>query len=412
MNPNTSVLIGQTTTDILDVMYHDNTRSEFRLTRDNIFDSDIRLGGLGATIVGVANIPYVYSAGVEALIRNIHIYNGSDLLDELVDSHQVSAFMNMLRGNGRNNNVSKATLATSIGYFVPQSTNAGAYVAPVAQLQTLTGAQSLATSNSATTFLGTVRLAKLLGFLKSAPNLNTYVLKDLRVVIEYRPQSDMGFIFAGDASAITSFTVAQPQLFVDKMVGVDPVKAISDYSFQFEVMEQEQVYVPDAIAVKVRLNAFNGKLLNRLLMINSDQTVTANGTIDNVGDDKFKYDGSLRTEAEVIQILVNGNPLLNFNGNDSEARKLQKLSDAFGEINMSINSNKTELGQPAVATLTDAVTSYFDNASYGGFVVGQRINQLDLSYARTTATAIIMYVYGEVTKSFASSGGNYVIAYA
>ena len=411
MDPNTSVLIGAMTTDILDCVYHDNSRSEFKLTPDNIFDADIRLGGLGATIVGAAAASYVYATGVEALIRNIHIYNGSDLLDELVDSHQVSTFMNMLRGNGKNSNVSQATLATSIGWFVPQSSNTGTYVPPAGKLQTIISPKILATNVAATTFLGTVRLAKLLGFLRSAPNLNTYILRDLRVVIEYRPQTDVGFIFAGDASALTGFTVAQPQLYVDKMLGVDPQKALNDYSFQFEVMEQDQVYVPDATTVKVRMNAFNGKLLNRLLMINSDQTVTANGFIDVAGQDKFKYDGSLRTANEVIQILVNGNPLLNFNGNNSDARKLQKLSDAFGEINMSINSNKTALGQAAIATFTDPITSYFDNSSYGGFMIGQRINQLDLSYSRTTAAEIIMYMYGEVSKQFVSKNGNYIIAY-
>lgn len=403
MNQSDRMLIGLTTTDIIDPIYHDNTRTEFRLQRDNIYDADIRLGGLGTVSVG-AGATYLYSAGVEAIISAIHIYNGSDLIDEVVDCHQVSAFMNMLRSNGKNNNITRATSSTSMGYYI-QDTDADGDPIPILR-QTQIEENGAASTNATLTFLGVVNLGKLLGFFKGAPNVNTYILKDFRIVIEYRPATDVGFIFRGDTTAVTSYSPTQPQLYVDKMVGINPKEAMNDYSFSYQSMEQDQMYVPDVNPVSVRLNAFNGKLLTRVLLINSDQT-----TIFNDANDFFKFDASSAQEEEKIQFIINGRPLWNYDGIDSADRKLQKLTDAFGDLNMSINSHKTDYDATANAFLTNAALTNFVNASYGGAIIGEKINELQIKYSRSSANALIIYVYGEVVKQFMSKNGVYMISY-
>ena len=76
-----------TRTHIFDAVYHSNDRSELRLDPGRIYSSNLRLGNLGVNATMAMN--YNPISGVYSLIKNIYLMNNTDIIDQLLDAHQI-----------------------------------------------------------------------------------------------------------------------------------------------------------------------------------------------------------------------------------------------------------------------------------------------------------------------------------
>jgi hypothetical protein len=407
-------VIGLTRTEIYDPVFSNNQRTEFRFEPNQIYDSNIRVGNLScftdATDASNVRMSVLYSfpSGAAALIRNMYLYDGSTLIDQVLDFHCLAAFYNLLNPNGLNASLYSHINNTSLGFQVSEIVITDSTTGNVIDLahtqdyvSSLWGVASSA-YNFNTSSNSILQLNKIFGFLKDSPNINTYVMKELRLVIEYRPQSDLNLIFFKSIPFIaTSFTVNPPELYCDKMVNVDPLKVSKEYDFTFKTVELEKLPILDSLNFNYPLNNFNGKLLNRLVYMNvyDDNTL-------------FGNDFSSLEPGETFKLTVNQKSILaGLTGIDTSARKITKCVDAFGDLNMPMGAwDSTDLG-----TVLDGLNHalYRGKQSYGGLIIGEKINEMQLNFMRTDNTNILtMYVYGEVSKVFMSKNGQYVINYA
>ena len=153
-------------------------------------------------------------------------------------------------------------------------------------------------------------------------------------------------------------------------------------------------------------------------MMNVDPTQLTNA--DAGATDGLKCDGSQVYINQILQLYVNGKTLFDFNGIDTDARRLSFLTDSWGSLNIPIFSNVyfSQANISAVASLmgSNVVSNMVSRLGYCGFNVNTKITELNVEHTRTILTGtvlpyFIMYVYGEVVKVISIENGMYTIMY-
>ena len=347
----------QTKTNVIDAVYHSNSRSELRIDPMRVYTGNIRLGNLGCTITN-PNQQFYYNqvSGIYSLIQNIYLYDGTTLLDQITEAHHLLGFRTLAQEETKNNrngfnfNVGQRLSGTTNSYSIKYDTvgipNGGnveeSYSNTPKRVRLMTR-EVQATTDADTTAKGWMNLQQHFGFLKSMmytiggeamPLIDTSIFKSLRLVIEWRSTSELRSCFQGNTTDALTVTILQPQLYCDEVMSDLPLP--KSLSFNFNAYELDKVNCSGStgagsVYTKARSNAFNGKILQRLLTmnINPEKLTDANGT----NDDAVKCDGSMAMN-EVLQLTVNGETLFDFNGIDTEASKLAFLSDAWGDVNI------------------------------------------------------------------------------
>jgi hypothetical protein len=414
-------------TQIIDPVFNSSKyRTEFRIVKDGLYLSNMRIHNLGLTTTElgvVSEVAYNYLTGVHGAIENIYLYDGKQVLDQVLHYADRSAFTEYNKTNQANQDIYKFASRTGLGYVLNRE--------PQLQSEEQDQNKALITEfypNSAkelgntqeTSALGFLNLREVFPMLKNVEFLHTAIFKNLRVVIEYKQGSN-----ALAYDEITSFSgTSQPILVIDQVMNETVAqKVLSEFKpIVWSAQEVEQVLVPAGnTGGKFRLNGFSSKTLSSLL-------IQKKATSNTLASRLYKSYASETNIDETVQILVDGSNVLPQNGVDRPMWRLSLLSDSFGNCNSHTGSSSLTPYLPqnivsATVKNDGNVANFSDRCGrvdYFGCIINKPINTLDLVYSRTIDAAsdaryrqaLFLNVFGNVVKQITPAGKNgYVVSY-
>jgi len=423
------------------VLTLENNRVEWQLPRGALFLSSLRLHNLGATI-GTADTQWNKKGGILSYIKNITLYDGSVVLDQLREVAPYMAFKNYNKANRNNVGLEILKVGHQIGYL-QNSTHGGqiveAYQAP--EVKQTTG----------TTSRFAVDLRRVLPFLRNSQFLPSMIYKNLRLVVEFNVDA---LSTLHDASHIGDLTTLQDSLLVvDELVNESVVaQAMKQYKgVSFSAIEHDAFQLPADAQItgedqsserttSTILHGFQGKFCNRLLMFASPVSTLACANADNT----LISAGKLRAVAnlnENIQIRLNGANMFGGQGINQTSEKLAMLHDTWGMCDHAPGSEligvfSNDSANPVGLASAEYTHDITNSNSYFGCFIRDRVESLQVDY---TATQFIpagagfpqvigngvqqaqdlvlggqaqqVNVYAEVRKSVLVNGDNYSVIY-
>lgn len=361
----------QLRTDYLVPFFHSNTRTEFRImSSDKIVLSNMRLCDFGAVLGMALPTSYIRTAGLYSLIKNIYLYSGSVLIDQMRDCSKFMAIKNMKSNSADIADLNQRLLCSN-NILKPVD-------APLSP-ETAESVEMNAPSNQ---LLGRVPLSQIFGLLRSLDTFNMW--NDLRLVIEY--ETDVNNVFQTPRPENGQWTINTPLLATDELVvdeaGRDAMmKAGLNVQVIFQQIERERWYIPALQGYySQRLRAFDTRTLSNLVIQTLDGTVHA----------QLGRNYSTAVLGEKINLVVNGKKLLPYQGADSQQKKLAMFQDSFGATICFTGENDIlNLGEDQVAqTYGDDALALLGELSFFGCDVMNRINSLDVEYTRVQPVGV------------------------
>jgi hypothetical protein len=418
-------------TQIIDPSFNSSKyRTEFRIIKDGLYLSNMRIHNLGLTtsVQGVIDEnSYNYLTGIHGAIENIYLYDGKQILDQVLHYADRSAFTEYNKTNQANQDIYKFASKTGLGYVLNREPQIS--VEPTVQKKALVtefypnSAREVGDTQESSP-LGFLNLREVFPMLKSVEFLHTSIFKNLRVVIEYK-QGPNALAYV-DVNTFTG--TAQPILVVDQVMNESLAqKVLSEFKpILWSAQEVEQVLVPAlSSGNKYRLNAFTNKTLSSVFIQKKATSVDSASKL-------YKTYGSETAIDETIQLLVDGSNVLPQNGVDKPMWKLALLSDSLGNCNAHTGSASiTPYNPQYIVSDTVKKIDGFDTTKatwadrcgrldYFGCIINKQINTLDLVYSRTVNLdadarynqGLYLNVFGSVVKQLVPSGKNsYTVSY-
>lgn len=389
-------------------------RTEFRLLQGNgeVYTSNLRLLNVGVVYSGSNTYVYNLFAGAYSLISRISLLSGNEVLEEIRDFTKWATFKNINSTNDKNKSVNKYINKSLLGFEVEGGLTATTnpdYTSYYASKNTFTSANNAGQQN--TSWLS---LRAMFSLLKNTPYLDTNKLENLRVVIEYNTLSTVG-TSDGVFDLNNDFNTSEPLLVCDEVMVKDNTIQQPDV-IEYLPVELDSVVVPAVNAtsntgtkqqLRVRVNGFNNKTVNRLLIVNSP-------TVANLESDRWASVSQLN---QVVQPVVNGKNIYPFEGINGYNRRLALMVDTWGELNTIDLMSSVGLGS---CVSVNATSSFLTGTTdYTGISINNKIDSLDLEYERenvidtsqTTQTssrlnqALNLSLYGEVRKVLTVNNG-------
>ncbi len=387
----------QVETKILDASnYVANRYVEFKLDEDDVYYlSDIRLINLGATAANTPN--YNALGGASNLIKHIELLDGREVLCSARHISPYVAFQETRQPNEKNKSVNNFLLKSDYGY---QAAYGGIKTG---------GDPSALTNDANTTPKSHISLRDVLPLLERMPALPSAMFKNLRIRIEFEttPQKVI--------SSADAITTTEPSLCVDCVRG--NMSMPSQVSW-LEIEHDEYVLQGASVAeaaqpskqpTSVRLNGFNNKFVERMLLVKQFDDATKYGV------NHIVKNGSLAIFGEELQVRINGaskfpKPL------DKDCVRSQVCEDAWGVLNVVQQFNKINTTDDLLAGAQIGLTDY------DGWVVGDAVKDLQIQHNRSCindsatdskANSIIkVHCYAECRKVLNMKGGDYQVLYA
>tara|TARA_R110000787_G_scaffold66528_1_gene149351 strand:- start:2987 stop:4123 length:1137 start_codon:yes stop_codon:yes gene_type:complete len=357
--------------------------------------------------------------GAMGLIRNARLLDGKVVLCAANENQFYQGFKNINATNERNQSVDSFQSCSAIGFSVDGETRQVARVTK--KLQADTGVPSGASpTNSATLDLRTI-----FPMLNSVSHLPTSLFRNLRIEIEF-DASQASQILMDTNNTIKTL---RPVLAVDVIENpalVDSMNSKLTNASWLEI-EHDMFVIPSAPAtaansgvrqnVNVKINGFNNKHLERLLIVKQIQNGVKelNGTAVQGLGGRFSSQCCFRQNT---QFRVNGGNLLPRQGIVGNNERLAYIVDTFGECSAYIGSN--QYGGDNSAELADA-RALLGQVDYIGVYVGSPISDLQINYSRValedatlkspTTDSLNAHCYGEIRKALIVGKGGYNIQY-
>ena len=384
--------------------------------------------GLTTTVQGVIDEDaYNYLTGIHGAIENIYLYDGKQILDQVLHYADRSAFTEYNKTNQANQDIYKFASKTGLGYVLNREPQIS--VEPTIQKKALVtefypnSAREVGDTQESSP-LGFLNLREVFPMLKSVEFLHTSIFKNLRVVIEYK-QGPNALAYV-DVNTFTG--TAQPILVIDQVMNESLAqKVLSEFKpIVWSAQEVEQVLVPIlSTGNKYRLNAFTNKTLSSVF-------IQKKATNVGVASRLYKSYGSETAVDETIQLLVDGSNVLPQNGVDRPMWKLALLSDSLGNCNAHTASASITPYNPQyivdntvkeIAGIPQTFATWADRCGrldYFGCIINKPINTLDLVYSRTVNLdadarynqGLYLNVFGSVVKQLTPAGKNgYTVSY-
>ena len=376
------------TTEIVRASYHNNSRTIFKMPRKPCL-SNIRILNVGAAVEPTAvsnNCKYSITSGAKSLVQNIYLLGDDNQeICSMREAHHWAGFENSLHANDEEADLVAPMVKSSLGF--KQNTDHKIGFTENINL----------TSNPETTPKGMFYLADMLKYLSDVVQVPCD-LASMRVVIEW---SDNLKNFAiNPATPVTSFLIVEPQLCVDV---IQNAKSPDDYQVSYYSMEQDRAVVQataSGLETNFKLSGFNGKFVNRMLMVNDTRTAR-----QYTGMDK-----STPMVGEALKLKVNGGELPPI----TQSLKQKVCADAWGQNNFPVGDNLSGMKSNDIYQAPQLPQKSF---SYGGVQLATRVNELQIQFTRAVAgnaeqdDAFDYRVYAEVLKSMRIKNGNLVVGY-
>lgn len=403
-----------------------NARTEFRLPAgDHVFLANMRLMNLGAVTTNRAATLNALT-GTYGIIKQIALYDGSVLLDQVLVAPQLMGFKLYNKSNDKSRDESKFLACNNLGFSM-QGVDFGAGNR-AAITQYLASPQANITDD--TTARGWLSLRAVFPFLAESEYVPTNVFKNPRLVVQYDLTDTRVIPDAGD----TVDEQAEPLLVVDELVDdALAMNVMQSYAgVQYRTIEHDRVIVPPIVATagdpspsqttNFVINGFDNKTVNRVLMINTPRRNTTNTLTGGLE--------SVAQRGQKTQWRVNGANRLPRDGDgwNRPNQRLAHLADTWGECNAPVVGHVPGIADSANVVAT-AAAPLIGALDYCGLIIGDRVRELQLSYTRVgeydvaAATPadqlqtlynqeLELNIYGEVEKSVAPDGrGGYNVRY-
>ena len=272
--------------------------------------------------------------------------------------------------------------------------------------------------------------------------LDTAMFENLKIEIEF--ETDLRNMVVGQAAGDQKKhqCVLLADEIVDEALQSANRKAMG--VVVWEEIESDLFQVPDGSAtggaladtavskqtVNHKINGFNGKLINKVVMMKSYSDKTKHVTANNVIG--FGALGSVVQLGEVVNVSLNGSRLFVSEGLKTDNEKLALLSDTWGDLNLAPHQQSTSVGldnkngasvhKEGVEPLNGADQSdRVGNASFIGYAIQDRISDLQINYSRNLCKDTLaiqkynlglnIHVFAEVSKSFIPQKSGYIVKY-
>jgi hypothetical protein len=356
-------------------------RSQFNLTNDTLYMSNLRLLNVGLTAIENSK-RYNLVNCVGAIIKNIFLYSDNTIIGKVINYADYSAFQQYNKSNQSNSDVSKMLMRNGLGFVYErnpaQTVDPLLPPEPVTIKETFPNAPHTPNASRQDTVKGFVNLREVFPILKGAGGmqfLHTGMLKNMRVVVEYMTA---GAVVDG-TGAIDATT--QPILVCDSIT--DPAvasKFLSEFkSQQWVSSELETVIVPAQVAfgtqsIKFRLTGAESKYVNSILIQKKGSTAVST---------LYDSHGSEVMLDEKIQLFTNGSAHLPEQGVVSAMQRLALLHDSFGVSNT--HTCASDLPMYKTADYVDGDLDRCGRLDWFGCIINKRITSLDLDYSRLIA---------------------------
>lgn len=372
--------------------------------------------------------------GFESCIRHIRLLDGAVELDSLRFANRYLSFKNQLGENQNKLCVMSPLAGSSVGYLLRVDD----------KVDYITGDTATHTSESEEKS-ATLDLRKVFSFLSKIDHLDTNVFKQLKIQIEYETTRELFGL--ADKSKVP--TINTPMLVSDLVVDPkvsDKMRSSAVKEVVFDVIEHDQLTVADTSASVVGsatgaavpqttagvVNGFDNKFVGRMVVL-KQYNDPAVGYSTNAIIGYGPYSSNIYPD-EALAVRKNGvnifpGPL----GLQSNGLRQMLLWSAWGNMTIVPHGAEYGVGNESVLDATPANTSgvpvldsnklskRVGQASYYGFSVEDRCNQLQLSFFKNAYKdaqtgdpqnkAFDLHIYGECRKQLIISAGKYNVSY-
>lgn len=399
-------------THIIDPIFQSNNRIEYRLPANTVITSQLRVCDLKCSTGKSFNT----LLGAKGLIKNIFLYDGATTLDQQRNGKHYNGFINLVNSGG----------GSAIGFVrdkhngsrIASRTMYGEGATASKDRVQLGGIQPLVATESSQIWLN---IQELLPICNSALGFDTAIMDNLRLVIEVN--TDKASVLNDKTGTAIDLSAFNPVLVVDELLAdADKQKVRQSLSsLVWNTIEHDAFLLPEKASNSgvqshsTRVNGFNGKKLNRVLIAKERDPITgvdkgAGGNIDY----GYGTGGSCALYQEKLNIAVNGRNIYVDEGVDSVMKRVARTVDTWGNYHLKPTNNQVS-----------AVTNFGDIFNVGKVdylgvaVMEDRCTDLQFHVERNVITdrdnktgkQITYHIYGEVTKGLNVSGNNYSVNY-
>ena len=435
-----SVYNSNVTSKIIDPVYDkSNFRSEYRFDSNSVYLSNFRITGMG--IKTSAENSYNPLLGAFC-IKSLQLYDGNQLLDQVLSADLWRAFTNFNNSNDENISVNSVLNRSSYGFVVNtinQSTDpwqewdGASFLPKIGDIKINTfdlGMMKTSQTDGDPVSASWMSLKGFLAFLSSSLYVPTAIYKNLRLVINWKNNAELKKISLDPSLEYDTFT--NVALIVDQVTDEKTQNLIvNNYKgVVYKPVEHDQVVVnaiaPQADSSLVQrnrflINGFNNKTVERLVVI---QTPTDASTYDNTGqNDGVGIVGSFAQLNSEFQFRVNGQNKLPRDGFTGKNQRLAALVDTYGESSLTSFANFVYVPklEQNLFPLADGgfTTGMQGQLDWTAIQIRDNVKELVVEYNRTGVhgndilnQALRLNLFAEVVKAVSvDKNKNYIVSY-
>lgn len=421
-------------TDLIDpIVDNTNNRTEFRLTADTLYLSNLRIANLGLTQPAKTAYEYFVNelVGDFGIIRRIELLDGSQKIDSVNEFGILQGFRNYNNPNENNKDLNNRLSQNALGFTTklvkydngatpPVVTGKSYEIIKYEQPRKVLPAEK-------DTARGWLSLIDVFPVLKQMEYIHTGLFKDFRIVIEY--VSDVNSLVIAE----TDITPPVPDINPKTTRPLLIADVVLNQSLQQEVMksfkgvvyksfEVERIVLPanpaagESQTITQKLQAFNNRRVNKMLLTKNFPSPS-----DPSASAIFKNLGSEAMPNQKLNVRVNGKNIFARDGIISDNERLGLLHTTFGTCNTTLGNNLTDVfTDPDELTVYNNPNNYVGRLDYFGWdMFGERVQDLEITYTRGFKAGennryikqLFLHVFGECVKMIVRQGDSLKILY-
>jgi len=393
-------------TVITQTTFHSNSRTEFRLASDRkVLSSQLRICNFGVGSVTKANAAdptplYNLGTGIYGCIKQITLYAGSIILDELKDASRWLGMVNLAGQTDAAWDLKQKLLCTGLN---------------LRHDEPIQSSSLLELRPQSSKYLGMINLQSVFPMLSA---VGDYLIdfSDLRVVIEYN--TDLAQIFQNQGVLPTGCTFNQPIFvhdeIIDEALAAQMLAKGSKSAWQYLAIEREVVNINATVANagdfnSLRLRSMDQKMINNLIL----QVLPAGAADAQLG---YAYSVNMPQGDDKFNFVLNSKRLLPQNGFNTPARKAGAVADMFpaGMTVFTLAHDVPSSTGNVYSQLFDAkLQAMFNKLAFVNCDLKDVVNQLDMEYSRKAIAAVNpavqIWVWSRVLKEGAKAADGTII---
>lgn len=409
-----------------------NTLTEFRLDQDSAYFPNLRLSNIGLT--ATAGKKHNELTGCYGCIKNIRLMDGSVEISATRHANRWLSFMSQRDHNQNNLCVHSSLSKARVGYMLNDNdkcnfvfTNANDVIAVAGD------------ATDKDNKLGLLDLRKVFPILQNLTILDTSLMRNLKVVIEWTIDPTV----VATLKDIAGVKIKEPELLCDQVMAEGAINSLrkSQKSVVWDEIEHDQYNMPgisnpgttakEVQSVSAVVNGFDNKYVSRMVLMKvpAIKTDMYSGDVSQ-GLGNF---ASVNLFREKVQLRVNGANIFAGDGIRSDSQKAMLMSQSWGDLNVLPFSNRQNVGSEdrdavvqnssGVPTLNTAnkMDERVGHSDYIGFSLEDKIRQLNFQHERTCLNntlairqnelAYDIHIFAECRKVLSLGNGGYKISY-